>query len=91
MRIAELEQRIPAGVELLHVIARNGHVKVALARTGNLSIAYVQKDDMETYTCTFPTEGSVPLEIKGYGIGTDVMINLYTYHQEHERYQLLDP
>lgn len=91
MRIAELEQRIPAGVELLHVILRNGQVRVALARTGNLSIAYVQRTSLETHTCTFPTERSVPLEIKKYRIGETVEINFITYHQEHERYQLLDP
>lgn len=92
MKVSELEQRVPSGVELLHVILRHSQVHIALARTGNLSIAYVANGDaISTFTCSFPTEGSVPLEIETYRTRGAVEVNKITYHQEHERYQLLEP
>lgn len=93
MRTAELEKRIPSGVELLHITLVKNEVRTALARNGNESIAYAAMNGIiETFTQPFLSEEQVPLEIESYKIDEKRMtlnVNGLVYNKEHIRHQLL--
>ena len=94
MKVQDFENRIPHGVQLLHVRLAKNEVRIALARNGNESIVYtVVNDNIKVFTRPFPDERQTPLEIVDYEMndsdGTLNKLNGILYREEHIRYKLL--